>query len=250
VLWRRMGGGQLKQPSPDELSRRYAEFLGENLDQPGFREMLIGAHDLDAHRDVVAALVAESRRPGLFRRQTSTEADTRRAEIVDLAGPGRGLLADIVTGALSVPLATEPHRVAFPADGFWRGETHRLCDRPGAIGRLLEELAGLGVEQAILVSAAPEAPGPHALPAPRLEGRARIGEYLQSSEAAAVADAARRGGPIPRLFVVRPAHNPLGPFDVAGGFDERSDRRQPLNELMNRGYEDAYGQFIEPVVAV
>ena len=26
------------------------------------------------------------------------------------------------------------------------------------------------------------------------------------------------------------------------------DRRQPLGELMNRGYEDAYHQFIEPVV--
>ena len=56
--------------------------------------------------------------------------------------------------------------------------------------------------------------------------------------------------PIPRLFVVRPAHNPIGPLDVAGGFDERSDRRQPLAELMSRGYEDAYRQFIEPVVAV
>jgi hypothetical protein len=47
---------------------------------------------------------------------------------------------------------------------------------------------------------------------------------------------------------VRPAHNPVGPFDFAGGFDDRSDRRQGLTELMMRGYEDAYHQFIEPVV--
>ena len=53
---------------------------------------------------------------------------------------------------------------------------------------------------------------------------------------------------MPRIFTIRPAHNPIGPFDFAGGYDDRSDRRQPLDELMSRGYEDAYRQFIEPVV--
>jgi hypothetical protein len=43
-------------------------------------------------------------------------------------------------------------------------------------------------------------------------------------------------------------HNPIGPFDFAGGYDDRSHRRQGLGELMGRGYEDAYHQFIEPVV--
>ena len=51
-----------------------------------------------------------------------------------------------------------------------------------------------------------------------------------------------------RLFTIRPAHNPIGPFDFAGGFDDRSDRSQPLDEMMSQGYEDAYRQFIEPVV--
>jgi len=49
-------------------------------------------------------------------------------------------------------------------------------------------------------------------------------------------------------FTVRPAHNPIGPFDFAGGYDDRSQRQQGLGELMNRGYEDAYHQFIEPIV--
>ena len=31
-----------------------------------------------------------------------------------------------------------------------------------------------------------------------------------------------------RVFVVRPAHNPIGPLDLGGAFDERSDRRQGL----------------------
>jgi len=47
---------------------------------------------------------------------------------------------------------------------------------------------------------------------------------------------------------VRPGHNPIGPFDFSGGYDDRSQRRQGLGELMSVGYEDAYHQFIEPVV--
>jgi hypothetical protein len=44
-------------------------------------------------------------------------------------------------------------------------------------------------------------------------------------------------------------HNPLGPLDFGGVFDERSDRIHTVAELVDRGYEDAYRQFIEPVVA-
>ena len=50
------------------------------------------------------------------------------------------------------------------------------------------------------------------------------------------------------LHVIRPDHNPLGPLDFAGVYDERSDRRYSLSELVDRGYEDAYRQFIDPVV--
>jgi hypothetical protein len=48
--------------------------------------------------------------------------------------------------------------------------------------------------------------------------------------------------------VVCPAYNPVGPLDVAGCYDERSDRFVTLGELMDRGYQDAYRQFIDPVV--
>jgi hypothetical protein len=50
------------------------------------------------------------------------------------------------------------------------------------------------------------------------------------------------------VYVIRPSHNPIRPFDLAGAYDEKSDRMQPLEELMQRGYEDAYRQFIEPVL--
>ena len=250
MIWELLrGAAQLTEPPREDLARRYIEVLSENLGQPGFRELLIAVHDLDARRDLVFALVGEWRRSGLVRRPTSEEADARRAELLDLSGVSREHLPDAVAGSLAIPLATDAHAMTFAADAYWRGETHRVCDRPACGVRLLEELASLDVEQVILVSAAPEAPGPHTLAPPRLDGRGRIGEYLQSSEAAVVHDLARLGAQAgPRIFTIRPSHNPIGPFDFSGGFDDRSDRPQPLDELMTLGYQDAYHQFIEPVV--
>jgi hypothetical protein len=245
------GAAALKQPAPADLARRYADLLVDNIGQPGFRELLIAVHDVDAHRDLVFALVGESRRRDLIRRLSTAEAEARRAEVLDLSGAGRQHLADAVAASLSVPIATEPHAMTFAPDAYWRGETHRLCDRPGSLMRILEELADLGVEQAVIVSAAPELIGPHALAAGRLDGKGRLGEYLQSAEASAVRDATHLAAArTPRLstFVIRPGHNPIGPFDFSGGFDDRSDRRQPLAELMSLGYQDAYHQFVEPVV--
>jgi hypothetical protein len=199
----------------------------------------------------VFALVAEPRRRDLLRRVSTAAAEARRAEVLDLSGPGRSHLADAVAASLAVPIATDPHALTFAPDAYWRGETHRVCDRPGSLTRILEELADLGVEQAILVSASPELLGPHALAAGRLDGKGRLGEYLQSTEAAAVRDATRLvAARTPRIstFTIRPGHNPIGPFDFSGEYDDRSDRRQPLTELLGQGYQDAYHQFIEPVV--
>ena len=194
-------------------------------------------------------MVAEGRRRELIRRRSIAAAETRRAEVFDLAGIAREHLADAVAASLSVPIATDAHAVTFAPDAYWRGETHRLCDRPASLMRLLDEMGDIGVEQALVVSAAPELPGPHALAAGRLDGRGRLGEYLQSSEGASVRDATRVAPPrVPRIFTIHPTHNPIGPFDFTGGYDDRSDRRQTLTELMSRGYEDAYHQFIEPVV--
>ena len=248
VMWDLVRGAtQLKGPTPAELGRRYVEMLTENLGQPGFRELIVTVHDADAHRDLVFALVGEERRRDLIRRSTSDAAEARRAEVFDLAGVARDHLPDAVAAALTIPLATGWHSVTFAPDAYWRGETHRLCDRPAGLIRLIDELIDLGVEQIVLVSAAAESPGPHALASPRLDGRGRLGDYLQSAEAAVVRDATTTTGGV-RIFTVRPAHNPIGPFDFSGGYDDRSQRRQGLGELISRGYEDAYHQFIEPVV--
>ena len=250
VLWDLIrGAARVKQPTPLDLGRRYVELLVDNLGQPGFRELMIAAHDVDAHGDLVFALLGEARRRDLVRRPTRTEAEARRSGIVDLSGLGRDHLADAVAGALSVPVLSEFHQIAFAPESYWRGEVHRLCDRPACLLRLVEELAGIGVEQIILVSAAPDAPRPHQLHRPALEGRGRVGEYLMSSEAAAVRDVlALKGEGRPKLYANQPLHNPIGPFDFTGGYDDGSDRTQPLGELLNAGYEDAHHQFVEPVL--
>ncbi len=248
VMWDLVrGAAALRRPSLVDLGRRYTEMLGENLGQPGFRELLIAAHDVDAHRDLIFALVTDPHRRALVHRATSAATDARRSEVVDLAGLGRDHLADAVAGALTIPLANDWHTMTFAADGYWRGETHRICDRPAGIIRLIDELIELGVQQIVLVSAAPESPGPHALQRARIDIRGRLGDYLQSAEASAIRDATTTTAGV-RIFTIRPPHNAVGPFDFTGGYDDRSHRRQPLAELMSRGYEDAYHQFIEPVV--
>jgi hypothetical protein len=249
VLWDLLrGAAQVKQPPAGELGRRYTELLGESLGQPGFRELMLIVHDLDAGRDLIFALLRESRRRELVHRATSAEAAVRRAEVVDLAGVAREHCADAIAASLAVAIATEPHVMTFAPESYWRGERHRLCDRPGSLVRLVEELKAIDVQQLILVSAAPESPGPHALSAARTDGRGRLGGFLQSAEACAVRDIVRAYAGTLKVFAIRPVHNPIGPFDFGGVLDERSDRRQTLEELMNLGYEDAYHQFIEPIV--
>jgi hypothetical protein len=242
------GGANLKPPAADDLSRRFAERLLDNLGQPGYSELLLAVHDVDARRDLVFGLVREPFRRALFPPAGSGAA--RRAEAFDLAGVARDHLMEVVHGALSVPGLTEPALIRFAPDAFWRGEVHRLMDRPGIIGRLLEEAAAAGAEQLILVSSAPEPPGPHGLGRPRLDPFGRWSEQAASMEAAALRDAVMHvQHRLRAVYHIRPAHNPVGAFDLHGAYDERSDRHQSIAELMARGYEDAHRAFIEPVVA-
>ena len=248
AVWRLLkGSATIRTPDPQDLSRRYAELLSENLGQPGFRELLLVAHDLDAHRDLVFGLVRDPFRRALFPPAGGTSS--RRAEAHDLSSAVHGFVADVLGASLSVPGVCDPRLVEFAPDAYWRGETHRLIDRPASFGRLLEESAAAGAEQVVIVAAAADPPGPHELRPPRLDGLGRVGEQIASAETAAVADAIRHlHHRFQSLYLIRPSHNPIRPFDLAGAYDEKSDRVQPLEELMERGYEDAYRQFIEPVL--
>jgi len=248
ALWAILkGGAALRAPDARDLGRRYSELLAENLGHPGFRELLIVTHDLDARRDVVFGLVKEPYRKALF--AAVTAPSSRRAEAHDLAGIARDHLVDALAAALSLPGLCPPRLVAFAADTFWRGETHRMADRTAALGRLLEEVAAAGAEQLIVVSAAPEPPLPHGLRPVRDDALGLAGEHLASVETAALAEALRHlQHRFQGTYVIRPAHNPVRPLDLGGAYDESSDRMQPLEELIERGYEDAYRQFIEPVL--
>jgi hypothetical protein len=249
-LWRIMrGAAPIAAPPARELGRAYVDLLADNLGQPGIRELIVTTHDIDARRDLVFALLAEKHRPRFFGRSAGADRGTRVAEAFDLAGVGRDHTMDALAGALTIPLATEPHLVAFSPESPWRGETHRTCHRPGALPRLLEEVAAAGAEQVVVVSASPLAGRPHELSSSRVDLRGRTGEHLSAFETAALRDALEAfAGRFAGLFVIRPVHNPLGPLDVAGAYDERSDRRHTLGEVLDRGYEDAYRQFIDPVV--
>lgn len=249
ALWELLRGGtSLRIPSRADLSRRFSELVAENIGQPGFRELLLLVHDLDARRDLVYGLVREPFRRALF--PPPTGAGVRRAEAFDLAGLAHDHLVDVMAAALSVPGLTEPVMMPFASDSYWRGEVHRLVDRPSSLGRLLEEAAAAGAEQLIVVSAAPHVPGPHELARPRVDPMGRLGEFIAATESAALRDALQHlHHRFRAVYEIRPHHNPVGAFDLAGAYDERSDRQHSLTELMERGYEDTYRGFIDPVVA-
>jgi hypothetical protein len=245
-FWNAMRGAtRAARPDAVELGRRYVERLGENLTQPGYRELLIAAHDLETRRDLVFALLRDEARPRFF---GSGPDDQRQAEVIDLAEGGHHVV-DAVAGALAVPWLAEPHVVRFDPAGFWRGEAHRVCDRPAAIVRLLEEVSAAGAEQVIVVTSDVAVDRPHGLRARAVEPRARLAEYLAGAEASAARDALtslfdRFSG----VYQIQPTHNAVGLFDAAGTYDERSDRRQSLRELIELGAEDAQRQFIDPVL--
>ena len=242
------GAAPLQRPRNAELGKKYIELLADNLGQPGFRELLLVVHDLDARQDLVAAFLRDQHRPRFFGRLLG--AGTARAgEALDLAGVAREHAIDVMAAALTLPVGTEPHLITFASEGPWRGETHRLCDRPGALTRVFEELASAGAEQVIVLAATPRVARPHELTAGRGDVRGQSGEQLAAFETAGLRDVLEQfAGRFAGLYLIRPEHNPVGPFDFAGVYDERSDRRYTIPELVDRGYEDAYRQFIDPVI--
>jgi hypothetical protein len=241
-LWHLFRGpATAKEPAPADLSRRYTELLFENLGQPGFRELIVATLDVETRGDLIFAAVGETRRQAFFQRG--------RGDLIDLSGVGRSQMFDALAAAMCVPVLTEPHLIVFSPESYWKGESHRTCDRVGAVSRLLEELAAAGVEQVIVVCPDSDRSGPHRLTRPTGSLRSRVSEHLAAAEATAVRDAVSlHKKRFKGVFLVQPLHNPIGPLDFQGTYDERSDRNQNLGELMDRGYEDGYRQFIEPVV--
>lgn len=249
ALWQLLGGAAgARRPGPVDLSRAYTELLRENLGQPGFRELLLTVHDLDMRRDFVFAMLGDRHRRDFFRSSEGPGGDRRLSEVFDLAGVSRDHLMDAVFAGLSLPVATGVQQIGFPPESYWCGEVHRAASRPGAIDRLLDEMPLAGIEQVIVVAPFPEIEGPHRLTVPRSDWRGRVSDYLAGADAAAMRSTVASFRPFRSLHVVRPDYNPIGPLDIGGCYDQRSDRFVSLGELVDRGYEDAYRQFIDPVI--
>jgi hypothetical protein len=249
ALWTLVRGASGEpRPTAGEVGRRFVDVLADNFGQPGFHEVMVAVHDLDSRRDLVGAVLAAPARAAFDARRLP--GGPREAETVDFTGPQREAVVAFLEASLRLPILTAPAIVEFPADSYWRGERHRLCDRPELAVRLVDELAAVGVEQVILASPAAAPAAPHTMRPRPAALRARAGEIVRSMETAAlhdawVAAATRFSG----VFVVRPVHNPIGPFNFGETYDESSDRRHTTADLIAQGYADAYRHFIEPVVA-
>jgi hypothetical protein len=249
TLWHLVRGASSDtRPQAAEVGRRYIDVLSDNFGQPGFHEVLVAVHDIDARRDLVAAVLAAPARAVFEDRHADRTA--RTTDLVDLTGPQRATLTSFLAGSLRLPLATEPAIIEFPTDSPWHGERHRVCDRPELAMRLVDELARLGLEQVIVISPAPPPAQPHTLRSRPIDMRGRLGELMRSMETAALADtvAAARSR-FAQVFVVHPDHNPIGPFDFGGAYDESSDRHRTMSELIAQGHADAYRILVEPGAA-
>ena len=207
-----------------ELGRRYVELLAENLGQPGFRELLVTVHDIDAHRDLVFALLGErTRQRSSAGPATATPAEARRAEVFDLAGVARDHALDAVAAALAMPLATEPHLATFAPEGVLARRDAPPVRSAGEPDPAARGAGRPGVEQVIVSSR---------LGAARTRSRAasagrgdldggRAGEHLAVVRGRRPCATRRAStGRFAGFFTIRPAHNPIGPFDFAGGYDD------------------------------
>lgn len=235
-------------PTPADIGRRYVDLVTDNFGQPGFREVVVGVHDIDARRDLALAVIPDDRAAAFAERRPVGGA--REAEAVNLSTAMRDYLADLIAAGTELPGVTAGRSITFPADHYWQGETHRLTDRPELVHRLIDEVLALGAEQIILVTAAPPAGTPHALGPRPVDLKGRAGEWQRSVETAVIDDAiAHAATRFSGVFVIRPAHNPVGPFHFQGTYDESSDRQRTAADVIRQGYDDANRLFVEPVLA-
>ena len=186
ALWRSIRGATAG-PTPEvaDVGRRYVEVLADNLGQPGFREVLVAVHDLDAPARP-GRRRARAAGPRAIRGAAAGAAGRARPRSIDFTGPQRDIVVDFLMGGMRLPVATPPWPLQFPTESYWRGELHHVCDRPELALRLVEEVGALGVEQVILVSPAPPAASPHSLRPRPADLRSRIGAHVRSVETAAL----------------------------------------------------------------
>ena len=164
--------------------------LAENLGEPGFRELVLRAADLDRGGPLAFTVLRDGGAAGTRAR------DGALAGAVDLRAPGQdALFFDALATGLLCPLAMPLRRVSFPKGAPHAGETHRLTDATLVGGSGIAEAVAAGAEQVIVVTGVPET----ATPLARRRGpHARLDAAMRALEAQAAReidrDAARRTG--------------------------------------------------------
>ena len=277
-LWEIARGSAISSfpTSEAEIGRRYVSLVGENLGQPGFRELILRTADLDTGGVLPFVLLDDAHRAS-FADARSRGPRSRLDGIpgaVDLRAPGYDTLFfdAAVTGLL--PAGAAPvRRVAFPRGGIFAGEQHRLTDGALAGGCGIAEAVAAGADQVIVVAATPWV----ATAAPRRRGpRALADGLLTTLERQAVDADLRSAERINRmvetlghrvddghgwqdpatgrlyrdvsLYVIRPERRVLGPLEWDGGEDPSNEVLEMPEDLAELGYRDAYRLFVEPVV--
>jgi hypothetical protein len=265
-LWEVARGAALsgRPPSEAELGRRYVALLSENLGEPGFRELVLRAADLDGGDALSFALLREQASP----------PSRALADGVDLRVPGNdALFFDALATGVLLPMAMPLRRVTFPKGAPHAGETHRLTDATFASGGGIAEALAVGAEQVIVVTGVPETAGPLARrrgPLARIDAAVRALERRAADEIDDVwrtsrmigtlghrGEGGRRSWEDPAtgrlhgevdLWVVRPDRRALGPTELDGTRDPSTEVLQTTDDLLELGFRDAYRQFVEPVV--
>jgi len=266
-LWEIARGAALsgKPPSEAELGRRYVALLSENLGEPGFRELVLRATDLDRGSALAFAVLREP---------VAASRGKDVGEVVDLKADGHEvLLFDAVATGILGPVGMPLRRVSFPRGAIHAGETHRLTDATLVAGSGLREAVDAGAEQVIVVTGVAETRVPLARRRGPLARADAVVRALEAQAAGDVAAAERLNrmvgtlghrGPTGRgawedpatgrtyreidLWVIRPERRALGPMELDGARDPVSEVRQTTDDLLELGFRDAYGQFVEPVV--
>jgi hypothetical protein len=267
--------GQLTAKRPDadaEIGQKLVSVLAENLGQPGFRELIVRASDLDSGEVLPFVLLSDPHRAA-FVAQRSRESHTPDGQpaLVDLRQNEEMLFDAVLTGLLP-PLLTPVRRVAFSRHGLYGGEVHRLSESPG--GDAIADAITAGAEQLIVVTAVPESPsaprrrrGPLALADAQaalrerrsvegeLRGAARInrivrtvGHRTDDGRSAWQDPATGRSYREVSIYVIRPERRAIGPLEWNGSIDPATEVRDEPEDLIEQGYRDAHRLFIDPVL--
>jgi hypothetical protein len=269
-LWGIARGAALSggPPSDAELGRRYVALVAENLGEPGFRELVLRAADLD-RGDALAFVLLQGDEGAPSRARKGA-----LARAVDLRAPGHDvLLFDVLATGLLCPMAMPVRRLSFPKGAVHAGETHRLTDATFVPGSGIAEALAAGAEQVVVVTGVPETSAPlarHRGPLARIDAAARALERQAACEIGEterigriVSTLGHRGaggraewedpatGRVHReidLWVIRPERRACGPMELDGARDPATEVLQTTDDLLELGFRDACRQFVEPVV--